>query len=571
MSLRRFALVLGLVCLGAECCSADGSLRRPVALALTDDGRWLFTANRNAGTISVIDTAQKKVTAEIAVGHLLADLAQMPDGRRLLAVDQRAGELVVLDRKESELRVAHRVKVSPSPVSVCIAADGKSCSVASLWTRQISLVALEGSPRILKTIDLPLAPRRLIAVDSSRLMVADAFGGRLALVDLERGVVDSVRTLPAHNIRGLAWSCDGKHLLLAHQMLHRLGTASRDDIHWGNLLTNNLRLLARADVLDPKADFLRNSELHYLGEVGHGTADPAGITVCPDGKLLVPLAGTGELAFHDGKSWRYVLVGLGATAAVSNRDGTIAYVANRFADSVSIIDLKQAAASGEISLGPQRELSAAERGEALFHDGRLSHDGWLSCQSCHSDGHSPGLLADTLGDGTYGTPKRILSLLGVADTAPWAWNGSMKTLEAQVRKSIETTMHGPKPTDGQVNDLTAYLKTLPPPPSRARLLGRLDEKAIKRGKSLFTRLDCARCHAAPYYTTAKTYDVGLPDETGHRLFNPPSLRGITQAGPYLHDGRARTLEEVFGKYRHQLKGELSKEELGDLLAFLGAL
>jgi YVTN family beta-propeller protein len=236
------ALALGLVCIGAICCAADGNLqgksnpglRRPVAVVLTDDGRWLFTANRNAGTISVIDTAQKKVTAEIAVGHLLDDLARTPDGRRLVAVAERAGELVVLDRKESYLRVAHRVKVSPSPVSVCIAADGKSCSVASLWTRQISQVALEDSPRVLKTIDLPFAPRRLISADSSRLMVADAYGGRLALVDLERGVVDSVRTLPAHNIRGLAWSHDGKHLLLAHQILHRLGTASRDDIHWGN-------------------------------------------------------------------------------------------------------------------------------------------------------------------------------------------------------------------------------------------------------------------------------------------------------------------------------------------------
>src|SRR2546429_167098 len=83
-----------------------------------------------------------------------------------------------------------------------------------------------------------------------------------------------------------------------------------------------------------------------------------------------------------------------------------------------------------IPLGPQPELSLAERGELLFYDARLSHDGWFSCHSCHTDGHSNGLLNDNLGDGSFGAPKRVLSLLGVRDTGPWAWNGTMPDLEA---------------------------------------------------------------------------------------------------------------------------------------------
>ena len=66
----------------------------------------------------------------------------------------------------------------------------------------------------------------------------------------------------------------------------------------------------------------------------------------------------------------------------------------------------------QISLGARPELSAAERGEDLFYDARLSLQGWLSCHSCHTDGHSSGKLADTFSDTTFGTPKRILSLLG---------------------------------------------------------------------------------------------------------------------------------------------------------------
>jgi cytochrome c peroxidase len=55
------------------------------------------------------------------------------------------------------------------------------------------------------------------------------------------------------------------------------------------------------------------------------------------------------------------------------------------------------------------------------------------------------------------------------------------------------------------------------------------------------------------------------------LFNPPSLRGVGQGGPYFHDGRAATLKEVFTRYRHELQGELGKQELDYLLAFLHSL
>src|SRR5439155_22565757 len=117
-------------------------------------------------------------------------------------------------------------------------------------------------------------------------------------------------------------------------------------------------------------------------------------------------------------------------------------------------------ARAEVALGPRVEPSRVGRGELLFYDARLSHDGWFSCHSCHTDGHSNGLLADTLADGSYGTPKRVLSLLGVGDTGPWAWNGGVKDLGAQVRKSVATTMQGAKLSPGQEGDLVAYLGTL---------------------------------------------------------------------------------------------------------------
>ena len=445
-------------------------LRRPTALVFADAGAWLFVANRRSGSITIIDTSTSEVTAEVTVGRSLADLTLSPDGHHMLAVDEDARELILLSRRGPVLKVVHRLPVAPMPVSVRVV-DNARCFVALLWAHQIVEVDLKAvPPRVTRVVPLPFAPREQLLVSDAKLVVADAFGGRLAVVDINRGKVDSVRTLPAHNIRGLALCHDGQELWVAHQLLNGRAAATFDDVHWGNLMTNNVRVLRLNDLLNLQADVLRASRLHYLGDVGHAAGDPAQIAVSQDGTGVVALAGVGEIALHREKShsWQRVTVGRRPTAVAISPDGGRAYVANQFTDSLSIVDLKKREVTAELALGPRPELSSIDRGELLFYDARLAHDGWMSCHSCHTDGHTNGLLADTLGDGSVGTPKRVLSLLGVRDTAPYAWNGSMADLDSQVRKSILTTMHGNKPSEQQVADLAAYLRTLPPPPHAQR-------------------------------------------------------------------------------------------------------
>jgi YVTN family beta-propeller protein len=545
-------------------------LRRPVALVLADKGRWLFAANQRSGTISVLDTDGGQVVAELPVGRRLADLVVTPDERHLLAVDDEANELVVLSRQGSTLTVANRLPVSVSPVSVVVVPDGKRCFVASLWSRRLTVVKLSPTPREAGTIDLPFAPgRQVLLRERSKLAVADAFGGQLAVVDVGRGEVESVRTLPATNTRGLAVSPDGERLLLSHQVLNRYAQSSFNDIHWGNLITNTVRSIAVTSLLKPDADLLSGSRLSQLGDVGSGGGDPAGMSLTHDGTLVVALAGVQEIAIGREKdaSLHRVTVGARPTAVVLTPDERHALVANTLDDSISVVDLRTRKVQKTIPLGPQPALSASDRGEVLFYNAHLTHDGWFSCHSCHTDGHTNGQLADTRTDSSFGTPKRILSLRGVRETGPWAWIGSMPDLESQVRQSIQSTMHGPKPTEEQVRDLTAFLQTLPPPP----VVGPVDDALAQRGKAVFEKHSCNTCHAPPTYTSGKTYDVGLADEVGERLFNPPSLRGVRHGGPYFHDNRAATLEEVFTRHRHQLKGELSGEDLTALVGFLRSL
>ena len=165
-----------------------------------------------------------------------------------------------------------------------------------------------------------------------------------------------------------------------------------------------------------------------------------------------------------------------------------------------------------------------------------------------------------------------LSLLGAADTGPWAWNGRQRVLRDQIHKSIVNTMRGEEPAARSENldALEAYVRSLTPPPSLTQARGMRDAAAIERGRRLFQNRGCAECHRPPTYTSRDAYDVGLADERGGTDFNPPSLRGVSQRQRYFHDNRAARLADVFRQYQHGVR-ELSDDELRDLLAFLNSL
>jgi cytochrome c peroxidase len=131
-------------------------------------------------------------------------------------------------------------------------------------------------------------------------------------------------------------------------------------------------------------------------------------------------------------------------------------------------------------------------------------------------------------------------------------------------------MHGTKLADAHAIDLTAYLASLAPPPSRRPDSGASAE-AIARGREVFRSRKCANCHEPPEYTSPRKYDVGLVDEVGNREFNPPSLRAVGRRDAFLHDGRVRSLREVFAREHHPRGLELSPGEIDDLTAFLGTL
>lgn len=564
--------------------------RHPIAVCFASQDRFAYVANARSGSISVVDVAGRRVVAEHDVARGLSDFIATPDPEFFLATDDVAHQLLLLEIRttsstsdvppRSELHVRRRLPVSPYPVSVVMTAGGRRAYVTSLWSRRLTEVVIEraGSEievRVARTLDLPFAPRKQLPVrDDSRLIVADSFRARLAVVDPKTLAVVSVREFPGHNIRGLAVNAERTMLIVSHQMLNELAHGVRNDVHWGLLMSNDLRWLRLDVVLDGQQNLYDGGHMHPLGEAGSATADPAGVVVAPDGTVVVALGGVGEVAVGRESDYqlRRTRVGERPTNLAVSQDSRTAVVVNTLSDSISWVDLVEKETLGNITLGPSPPDTLVDRGERLFYDARLSHDGWMSCHSCHSEGHTNGMLNDNFSDKSFGAPKRVLSLLGRADTAPFAWNGSHPTLADQIRSSIEKTMQSEDSArDEDVEALAAFVEQLRSPPSIDELRGTRDDDSVARGRRLFQTLECSGCHVAPTYTSPETYDVGLQDKVGNTRFNPPSLRGVFHRPPYFHDNRAATLESVFREHGHQLARDLPDDELHDLITFLRSL
>jgi cytochrome c peroxidase len=482
--------------------------------------------------------------------------------------------LIRLDRSSARPEVTASWTGVESGSRVRASADGKSVAVASLVNRWIRLSREDNlnddGAAAWTNVDVPFSPGEILWLpDHRHLLVADAFGGRLALIDGSSARLVCVRQIPAHNISALTLGPDGLSVLMTHQTIHHGAQTTFDDIHWGNLLTNVLRRVNVSDVINPTADLLAHTVVIQLGDVGSGAGDPSAVVVRSDGVLVVALGGVNEVAFtvKPELKWKRVAVGTRPLALALTADGQKVVVLNELDDTLSVVALSRGTeVVRTISLVKRPPLLSVDRGEKLFFNARLSHDGWFSCHSCHTGGHSNGQLIDNLTDGTTGTPKRVLSLRGIGETAPYGWDGHLHTLADQVQHSVTSTMQGNSLTDTEASDLVAFLQTLSAWPRPEKTSERVSE-----GRAVFEREGCIRCHSHSTYTTPETYDVGLPDERGRRLFNPPSLRGIRHGGPYFHHGKADGLSDVLGRFQHQLRQKLSSEDEAKLIEFLNCL
>jgi mono/diheme cytochrome c family protein len=555
----------------AACAAERAPLHYPSSAANLPRGA-LAVACERSGSVFLVE--QGRIKAERTVGQRLVDIIWSPPLQRVIAVDASAGELIMLARKDGKLVENGRIRVSDDPQSV-VGFSNYLISV-SRWSRKLDVVVYQGGEHFIleRSLELPFAARQCVLLPDGHVLVADAFGGQLALVDFRQRRIVWQREIHAHNISALAWDHDNNRLLIAHQILNSRLPVDFDNVQWGAVMKNVVRIVSREQLFDEKVNLNTATRVISLGQEGDGSADPTAVVPLADGGFAVTLGGANELVFVEstGIVTGRLQMGQRPLALVKAMEERELIAVNQFDQSLSIIDMARRAVTSTIPLVKETpKLTPAERGEVLFYDARLSFEKWMSCHSCHPDGHTNGQLADTLGDGSYGAPKRTLTLLGSRDTDRWAWNGEIKELHEQIRKSVTTSMQGTA-TEDELFDLTAFLHTLEPPPPLLPARDKAEDELIEQGRSVFQSQRCNTCHIAPLtYTSHDVYDVGLADEKGNTKFSPPSLRGVGQLPRLFHDNRADSLEEVFDVHDHQLREPLSDADRTALLRFLRSL
>jgi cytochrome c peroxidase len=239
-----------------------------------------------------------------------------------------------------------------------------------------------------------------------------------------------------------------------------------------------------------------------------------------------------------------------------------------------------------------------ELGRNLFFDPRMSSNGKVSCATCHPPEHA---LAG--GDppplGVTGVPlrRRAPTLINRAYGRSQFLDGRAATLEAQIAGPVTAPDEmgtTPQAAAAAIQGIAGYAplfeaafgdrqvtfdriakaiatfeRTIVSGNSPYDRFLHGDKDALsagaKRGLEIFERSgECTECHSGFNFTDEKfaslgigpdgrVPDLGLGEITRKRgdegKFRVPMLREVVHTGPYMHDGRFRTLDEVLEFYR----------------------
>lgn len=273
------------------------------------------------------------------------------------------------------------------------------------------------------------------------------------------------------------------------------------------------------------------------------------------------------------------------------------------------------------------DLRKVRLGQKLFHDGRLSRDGSISCASCHlidkggmdNLPRSPGVDGKT---GDINTPTIINAAYNLAQF----WDGRAPSLADQIAGPINSplemasswplvlaSLRQDRPLMAQfeliyaaglaessiVDAIVTYERYLVAVDSPFDRWLRGDREAIPeqaaQGYQLFRDYGCIACHqgvnvGGNMYAELGTggdyfvdrggkmtdADLGRFNVTGNEqdkyVFKVPSLRLVSMTAPYFHDASIMLLKDavaIMGKY--QLKREIPDKDCDKIVAFLNSL
>jgi YVTN family beta-propeller protein len=589
--------------------------KTPLNMALSPNGEEIYVACEASHTVIVVGVQTLEKIAEIKVGHHPSDVTFSPDGARAYVSNRLDDTVSIINVSSRE--VVSTIPVGDEPHGVLTDASGKRLYVLNTSADSISVIDTT-TLKEFKRLSASRSPWSLsLSPDGTMIYITNNLSrfvdfrapsiSEVTVIDTSQSVVnDRIAVTAANLVQGVAWHPSGDFALITLNRTKNLVPMTR--LLQGWTITNGLGVVWKDGHVDQV----------LLDEPSMCFPDPADVAITPHGRLaLVTSSGSDRIAVvdvpklismleaasaherervfpnHLGKPTEFVITHIpvenSPRGVIITPDGKTAFAANALDDSLTVIDLNKLEAIARVDLGGPKVITKVRLGERVFHSANITFHRQFSCHSCHPDGHIDGLTYDIEPDGIGISPVDNRTLRGILDTAPFKWEGTNPSLQRQCGPRLAVFFTRIQPfTPEELSALDNYICTIPRPPNRYRPLGAELTDAQRRGKKMFERTmtndgrlipkenRCATCHFPPLFTDRRRHDIGtklLLDRESH--FDTPHLNNIYDSAPYLHNGIAETLEEIWTRYnpddKHGVTNDMTKDQLNDLIEFLKTL
>ena len=581
----------------------------PVELLLSSDKTKLYVLCQGTGEVRVLDARTYRELKRIDVGRIPRGFSLSSRGDRLYVANSWDDTLSVIDTKA--LAVTATWPVSAEPSAVISDRQGKYLFVANRISNDVAVLDAHTGAEEKRLAAGRGASYITPSPDGSKLYVTHVYpnptphrtapDSEVTVIDTARAVVSDRIALPgiAHGFH-VAISVDG-HLAVAAG-LHPKNLVPLAHLEHGGAFADTLTLFG-SDIGNKPVEV-------PLDELERYSVRPFGVLITPDkSRIFVTSGGSEEVTVldvprllrfvhaHPGShvsdlsaSANYIAtripVGHDPRGVLLTRNGTSLLIANRLDDTISVIDTRTSKLTSTIPLAGPKQISIFRNGERTFYTARYSFQGQMGCANCHIDSTFDGLQWDLEPDGFGRDVVDNRPIEAVKDTEPYKWNGGNPNLPTECGPRTEKYFwRAENFNDLTLTDLVIYIRSLPPRPNRWRLPGRELTAAQERGKALYGRATdkfgkpipeinrCSYCHSGPKGTNQKSFDVGTKKATDNAgMLDTPQLINIAITGPYLHDGSAQTLEQIWTIFnpedKHGRTNDLTKDELNDLIEYL---
>lgn len=511
----------------------------------------------------------------IPVGDGPSCTALLPGGRQILVGHRYEKTLWLLDSKTGTPTakaafkgLVNTLAVSPDARSVALLYEGESPHLAIV---KLPTLAVEDE------IELPQAGEFVCFGRNAEEIVVSSRRGRVLLrVRKAAGSwsVEDERIALARPATTLCRGPQGRQIYFTATSGQLGGEQNGNHFVQDVLMTLDV---AKWQITDIRPTQKRSEVQELAGSLDSGCG-ATGMALDSQNRLLIAFSGTHEVAMlpaGEGLDKRVDLSPFGLLCPRSVvATGSTTFLASFPAQSVVAVLNGEGEVQRVYTLG-KGAVPSRQEGEVCFYE---AANAGISCQSCHTLGETDYAAHDIGGAHKWG----VLSLQGVADTGPYLRNASYPGLRDLHTVSIAEYRGFRRDAAGERADLLAeYIASLPLPVNPRQLIpDPLRLESERRGLKAFVKAQCTACHTFPATTNlaqvpnASLFGDQVQDD-GFESLDVPSLRGVWQSAPFLHDQRAQDLDDVLTREnfadQHGRVSALTPAEREDLKVFLLSL